>query len=125
MHLQINMTSSVLKTGPNMTSLKMSKELFSSVQFTGLHHLYIEMYHDSNNESRENAIISRVYNREGPISLWYCVAILSQVHDLCNNIYKLEVSWFAVCGHASKSLHPLEHHYTATTAAMACSGTNS
>ena len=55
-----------------------------------------------------------IIEKEGeyPTSLWHCVTTLSQVHDLCNNIHKLEVSQFAVCGHASKYLHPLEHHYS-------------
>ena len=52
--------------------------------------------------------------REGeyPTSLWYCATTLSLVHDLCNNIHKLEVSQYAICGHASKSFHPREHHYS-------------
>ena len=48
--------------------------------------------------------IPRVYNRkkgEYPTTLWYCVTTLSRVHDLWSDIHMLEVSQFAVCGHAS------------------------
>ena len=47
---------------------------------------------------------SGIYNREEgeyPTTLWYCVTILSQVHDLWSDIHMFEVPQFVVCGHAS------------------------
>ena len=39
--------------------------------------------------------------REGeyPISPWACITTLYEGRDLCNDVYMLEASFLAVCGH--------------------------
>ena len=57
--------------------------------------------HPSHGNMIHGKSIIIIGKREYPTTLWYCVTILSRVHDLWSDIHMLEVSRFVVCGHVT------------------------